>query len=391
VTSIQTPEIAETHNPGGKLRILVTKRLPGERWKRILADCGCRVDILGDNGGYPLREEALRAALERDSYTGAIGQLNEPWRAPLLEFAHARGLRYYSNYAVGYDNLDLEAASRLGILAGNTPGALTAATAELAVALTFAAARRVAEMDALTRRGEFTGWLPWLGAGRLLEGRTVGLVGAGRIGRRYAEKMAGAGCSILYYSRSPQPEFEGFINALGETRRRWGRPSVGARRVATVEELLAQSDVVSLHCPLTPETRGLLNRERLALMKPGAILINTARGPVVEESALVEALREGRLFAAGLDVYENEPALAPGLAQLPNTVLLPHIGSATDCAREAMAILAAANLRGMIRGFPPCPSLEAMLPEFLAEGAPPDYCPSVLNFDRVGPSPATAL
>ncbi len=386
--SDSSPEIETVTNPSGARRILATKRLSGNRWTAILAAEGCRVDILADNDGLPLSADQIRATFERAAseqapYIGTIGQLNEPWRADLLEFCAARGLRYYSNYAVGFDNVDIAAASRLGILIGTTPGVLTEATAEIAVALTFAAARRIPEMDAYTRAGKFRGWHPNLGVGQLIEGATAGILGAGRIGCCYAEKMAGAGCSILYFSRTPKPALEGYVRALGEARRVAGRRPVTCRRAASLDELLSQSDILSIHCPLTPETRGMIGAAQLARMKPGAILINTARGAVVDEPALVRALREGPLAATGLDVYEKEPLLAPGLSELPNAVLLPHIGSATHYSREGMATIAAANLRGMMRGFPPCPSLSPLLEQFLSGENLPDFCPSVLNYDKI--------
>ncbi len=373
--------IAETRNPGGGQSVLVTKRLVGDRWLEVLGAADCRIDILEDNDGRPLTGPQLRGALRRRPYVAAIGQLNEPWNAELLGVAAEQGLRAFSTYAVGFDNIDLEAATRLGILAGNTPGVLTEATAELAVALTFAAARRVAEMDRFTREGRFVGWHPSLGVGRLLEGATVGLVGAGRIGSSYAEKMAGVGCSILYVKETgAHPQLEEYVNGLGTFLLRRGRRAVTCRRAESLEACLRESDIVSLHVPLTAQTRYRIGEKELAWMKKGSILVNTARGPVVDEKALVEALRGGRLAAAGLDVYEHEPALTEGLTDLPNAVLLPHVGSATTVSREGMAVLAAANIRGILAGYPPVENLEEALDEFLSPGPLPKACPSLLNY-----------
>lgn len=377
--------VADTINPCGRRRCLSTKHLPGRRWIDILVGADCRIDILDDNEGRPLTGGQLRAVLDRAAregvgYVGVVGQLNEPWNALLFEFGAARGLRAYSNYAVGHDNVDVAAASRFGVVVGNTPGVLTEATAEIAVALTFAAARRVVEMDRYTREGRFIGWHLNLGVGRLLDGATVGVVGAGRIGSCYAEKMAGMGCSILYIRKSGIDEgLEAYVNGLGRLREKRGLKPVTCRRAASLEECLRLSDVVSLHTPLTPETRGLIGAKQLAWMKPSAILVNTARGPVVEEKALVDALRERRLFAAGFDVYEKEPELTPGLVNLPNAVLLPHIGSGTNYSREGMSTLAACNIRGILEGYPVVEDLDGRLDEFLGDGEPPRACPSLLN------------
>ncbi len=243
-------------------------------------------------------------------------------------------LKVVATYAVGVNNIDLEAARALGIAVCNTPDVLTDATAEVAVGLILACMRRIAEGDRLTRDGGFVGWAPLLHLGHGVHNRVLGIVGAGRIGQRVADIMRKAfGCRVVYSSRSPKPGFEG--------------------RHVELEELLRVSDIVSLHCPLTPETHHLINAGRIALMKPSAVLINTARGPVVDEAALVEALAGGRLFAAGLDVYEHEPALSSGLAQLENVVLLPHIGSATHETRDEMGRMCARAVVDVLSGRDP--------------------------------------
>jgi len=240
--------------------------------------------------------------------------------------AIAPPLRVVATFAVGYENIDLDAARRLGVRVANTPGVLTDATAEIAVALALAGGRRVAEGDRFVREGRFAGWGPLAHRGQALYGQTVGIVGAGRIGYRVAASLRrGFECEILVHSRTPHQD--------------WQR-ELGARFVP-LDELLERSDIVSLHCPLTRETHHLIDARALARMKRSAVLVNTARGAIIDEAALVTALRSGAIAAAGLDVYEDEPRLAPGLAELENAVLLPHIGSATHAARDAMGMLCA--------------------------------------------------
>lgn len=235
------------------------------------------------------------------------------------------GLRIVANMAVGTDNIDLAAATRLGIAVSNTPDVLTDATADLAFALLLAAARRLAWADRYVRAGGFVGWNPELGIGLDVTGRTLGIVGAGRIGRAVAERARGFRMEVLLHSRSSGPP---------------------------LAELLERSDFVSLHVPLTQQTRHLIGAAELARMKRTAVLVNTARGPIVDEAELVDALREGRIAAAGLDVFEREPALAPGLRDLPQVVLAPHVGSATVATRARMAEVAARNVVAALLGEP---------------------------------------
>jgi glyoxylate reductase len=252
--------------------------------------------------------------------------------------ALAPNLRVVATYAVGFNNIALDTARELGIAVCNTPGVLTDATAEVAVGLILACARRMVEGDALTRAGGFKGWAPLFHLGHGVYGKTVGIIGAGRIGHRVAQTMRhGFDCRILYHSRGDHPD--------------WNQ-ELGAKRVP-LEALLEQSDFVSLHCPLTPETRHLVGAPALQRMKPTAVLINTARGPIVDEAALVQALREHRIAAAGIDVYENEPRLSAGLAELPNVVLLPHIGSATHETREEMGRMCARAVVAVLSGNDP--------------------------------------
>lgn len=247
------------------------------------------------------------------------------------------GLRIVATMSVGTDHVDLAAARKRGVTVTNTPGCLTEATAELAFALILATARRLGEAERYLRAGRFKGWDPLLLQGQTLVGRTLGIVGAGRIGQEVAAMAKGFRMSVIYHSRSAEPEFEA---------------ATGAKRVE-LAELAAAADVVSVHVPLTPETKHLIDAPFLAKMKPSAVLVNTSRGPVVDEAALVDALRQKRIFAAGLDVFEQEPAVHPGLLELENAVLLPHVGSATFDTRNRMATMAADNVLRVLRGEPP--------------------------------------
>ena len=270
---------------------------------------------------------------------GAAGIVTDPSipvDADLLAEA-GRSLQVVANFGVGYDNIDLEAARARGVRVTNTPDVLTDATAELAVALMLAAGRRIAEADTLVRSGEWTRSRTDGLLGRELAGATVGLVGFGRIGRRVAELLRGFEVRLLVTSRSS------------------GAPSPGVERLELLD-LLGASDFVSVHVPLAPETEHLIDAKAMAAMRQGAILVNTSRGAVVDTTALVHALRSGHLGAAGLDVYENEPHVPADLRELRNTVLLPHVGSATAATRDAMARLCAENVIAVLDGRdPPTP------------------------------------
>ncbi|MFH1774383.1 MAG: D-glycerate dehydrogenase [Methanobacteriota archaeon] len=245
-------------------------------------------------------------------------------------------LKVISNYAVGYDNIDLKAATRRGIVVTNTPEVLTETTADFAWALLMACARRVAEADRFTKEGKFRGWSPTLLTGRDIYGKTLGIIGLGRIGSAVGRRGKGFDMKLLY---------------TGPTRKKKLEGGLGIKYVSK-EELLRESDFVSLHVPLLPTTHHLIGRKELKLMKPSAYLINTSRGPVVDESALVEALKNRIIAGAGLDVYEKEPELAEGLMQLDNVVLSPHIASATIETRSKMAVVAAQNILAALKGIP---------------------------------------
>lgn len=248
--------------------------------------------------------------------------------------AAGASLAIVANFGVGYDHIDLEAARWRGVRVTNTPGVLTETTAELALALMLAAGRRIAELDGIVRRGEWPDHAKETMFGRTLEGSTVGLIGFGRIGRRVARLLRAFDARVLFCD---------IVTAA---------PEEGAEP-RELPELLAESDFVSLHVPLTPETRHMIDAEALAMMKRGAVLVNASRGAVVDTAALIEALRAGRIAAAGLDVYEGEPHVPAELRELRNTVLLPHIGSATAATRNAMARLAAENVIAVLEGREP--------------------------------------
>lgn len=286
----------------------------------------------------PPDHRTLRDMCASGEFDVVLTQLRDVVDAELLADARVRGV---SNFAVGYNNIDVAAATRHGILVGNTPGVLTDATADVAMALILATARRVVEGDRMVREGRFTGWEPELLLGRDVSGAVLGLAGFGRIARATARRALGFGMEVLFAPRPPGDRPVG-DDELGEF--------AGRVRQVPWDELVARSDYLSLHVPLAESTHHLVDRDVLRRMKPEAVLVNTARGPVVDEHALVEALRAGEIAGAGLDVYEDEPRLAPGLAELPSTVLLPHVGSATVPVRREMSRLSALNAIAMAEG-----------------------------------------
>lgn len=360
-------------NPGGNRRVLVTRDLPGTEWRSILLEAGYRLDVWSaDSAAQP--DQIMDAIAP--SCNAVIGQLTETWDEPQLRTLAGAGGSVYANYAVGFDNVDVSAATRLGLIVTNTPGVLTRTTAELAVALTLAAARRLAEADRFVRARRFTGWEPGLLLGTQLFGRTLGVVGAGRIGSAYARMMVRAfGMDLVYHGRSRNTELEDDLSASSpavSTRCRF-EPELG--------RLLKLSDVVSLHPSLNPSTVHLIDAAGLASMKPDAILVNVSRGPVIDETALVAHCREHPDFRVGLDVFEDEPALSPGLTDLPNVVLAPHIGSASTWTREAMSILSARNVVGVLEHYPLWDSSDFQ--PLLLHGAPA-ATPSIVNPEAAG-------
>jgi glyoxylate reductase len=316
-------------------RILVTTPIP-EPGPSLLGGAA-EVTVLEEPPTY----EDLAARCASGEFDVVLTQLRDRIDAPLLARARVKGI---SNFAVGYNNIDIAAATGRGIMVGNTPGVLTDATADIAMLLILGTGRRVIEADRMVREGRFHGWEPELMLGADVSGRTLGLAGFGRIARATARRALAFGMEVLFAPRPPadRPVDE---SELGEF--------AGRVRKVSWDGLVAASDYLSLHVPLTEATRHLVDADVLARMKPSAILINTARGPVVDEAALVGALRSGTIAGAGLDVFEDEPRLAPGLADLPNTVLLPHIGSATVSVRAEMSRLSALNAIAMAEGRTP--------------------------------------
>ena len=316
---------------------------------------------------------------------GVIGQLTEAWNDDLFSHLKQAGCKGYSNYAVGYNNVDVSAATKHGIPVGNTPGVLTETTAEIAAALTLAAARRVVEADTFMRGGQYKGWLPTLFVGALLQGKTVGIIGAGRIGSAYARMMVeGHKMNLLYADPYQNKKLESYVSDYGSLLKAHGEAPVSCRQVS-VEDLLKQSDVVSLHVDLNDNTKHLINARTLGMMKKDAVLVNAARGPVIDEVALVAHLKANPEFRCGLDVFEDEPAMKPGLETCNNAVIVPHIASASLWTRSGMATLAAANVAGRIQDFPvwsnPSDVLGFVDGEFTKM---PKASPSIVNAKELG-------
>jgi hydroxypyruvate reductase 1 len=366
-------------NQVGKKRVIVTKELPGDRWLEILVSAGCRIEIFSSPETLSVKD-ILKAI--GPGCDGVIGQLTESWGNELFSALKSAGGRAYSNYAVGFNNIDIASATSCGIPVGNTPGVLTETTAEMAVALTFAAARRVGESERYLRAGKYKGWLPNLFLGELLWRRTVGIIGAGRIGTAYGRMMMeGHRMNILYFDPNPNPALENYVRDYSKFLTDHDEAPVTCRRAKTVEDLLRTADVVSIHTLLDKNTHHMINAGRLAIMKKNAVLVNTSRGPVIDETALVEHCRQSPDFKAGLDVFEEEPALKPGLKDLENVVIVPHIASATGWTRRGMAILAACNVAALLMGYPVWNRHD--ITPFL-DADPPGAAPSILNADDLG-------
>ena len=368
------------YNPEGERRVVVTKELPGDRWLEILADAGARIEYGTETRILKVRD--IRAAIG-ERCDGVIGQLTENWGPALFAALRKAGGTAYSNYAVGYDNVDIAAATEHQIPVGNTPGVLTEATAEMTVALTLAAARQIPRADAYMRGGKFEGWLPSLFVGELLTRKTVGVIGTGRIGAAYAKMMIEAfKMNCFYYDINENPKLERYVREYSSLLKRHREPPVTVTRAESVDEVLVESDVVSLHPVLDEATHHLINAQRLLLMKEKAILVNASRGPVIDEAALVTHCRKNPGFKAGLDVYESEPKMKAGLAKLDNVVVVPHIASATGWTREAMATLAASNVAALLQGWPVSNDPSRIL-DFV-EGERPKAAPSIVNAAELG-------
>lgn len=314
--------------------VFVTREIPGPAITMLRAR-GYEVDVY--DGKTAPSPRALKKMLSKKPYEAIVSLLTDRIDDSVL--AVAPSVRIVANYAIGYDNIDLGAAGTRKVVVTNTPGDYAYTVAEHALALMLALSTRLVEADAFVRSGRYRGWSPSSFIGTDIRGKTLGLVGVGRIGEHLARiARHGLGLSIIYYDvrRNERAEKE-----------------CGAQYVDTVDALVSQADIVSLHVPLTPDTHHLIDARRLARMKPGALLINTSRGPVVDESALVHALSSGALGGAGLDVFEHEPRLARGLSKLPNVVLTPHIASARRSAREEMSKIVAENIIAVLEGRKP--------------------------------------
>lgn len=311
--------------------IFVTRKIPDEGIA-LLKEKGYEVDVSPLD--RVLTKDELIATLAKKSYDGVLCLLTDAIDGDV--FDAAPNAKIFANYAVGFNNIDIAAAKERGVTITNTPGVLTNTVAEHTFALIMALAHRIAEADRFTRAGKYTGWAPELLLGTDLAGKTLGVLGLGRIGSRVAHHASrGYDMRIVYYDIARNEEFE---------------KEYGAEFKQTPGELLREADFVSVHVPLLDSTHHLINAERLAMMKPTAYLVNTSRGPVIDENALVNALKNDVIRGAALDVFENEPTLAPGLTELENVILTPHIASATEETRSAMSRIAAENLIAFFEG-----------------------------------------
>jgi lactate dehydrogenase-like 2-hydroxyacid dehydrogenase len=316
-----------------KPRILVTRRWPSAV-ERILSE---RFDVTLNLRDEAMSVEALRQAM--DEYDAILPTVSDKLPAAVFDVVTPR-TRILGNFGVGYNHIDTNAAKGRGIVVTNTPGVLTDCTADIAMLLLLTVARRGGEGERQVRSGEWAGWCPTHMIGTKVTGKTVGIIGFGRIGRAFAQRCHfGFGMDVVFYNRSPVDPSEA--------------ARYGARQLPTIEEVLALSDFVSLHCPGGAVNRHLMNVGRLAAMKPGAFLINTARGDVVDEVALIAALKDGVIRGAGLDVYAAEPHVPDALKVMENVVLLPHLGSATEETRTAMGIKVVDNVTAFFEGRSP--------------------------------------
>lgn len=311
----------------GKYKVYVTRRLPQKALDMISTECDMQVN---PHDRVLTREELENAVKGID---GLLCLLTDSIDAELLDINP--DLNVIANYAVGYNNIDVKACTMRGISVSNTPGVLTDTTADFAWTLLMATARRVVEADKFTRAGKYKGWGPMMFLGGDIYGKTLGVIGMGRIGQAFVKRACGFNMKIIYYDAFRKSERE--ERELGIEYR-------------PLEELLKEADFVSIHVPLIPETKHLISKEEFKIMKNTAYLINTARGPIVDERALVKGLKDGEIAGAGIDVYEDEPEMAPGLAELDNVIIAPHIASASIETRTKMAIMAAENLLAGLNG-----------------------------------------
>lgn len=313
------------------MKVLITRQIP-DRGINLLKEKGYEV-VISDRA---LGKEGLADTLKTGRYDAVLCGLDDKIDAQVLDRAKSAGVKIFANYAVGFDNIEVKAAQERGIVITNTPGVLTDTVAEHTFALLLAIAHRVAEADRFTRAGKYKGWEPMLLLGTDVSKKVLGIVGLGRIGSRVAyHAVKGFDMRAIYYDLKRNEQFE---------------KEFGAEFRAEVDDIFREADFVSIHVPLLPETRHLVDARRLSLMKKTAYLINTSRGPILDEAALVTVLGAGTIRGAALDVYEHEPAFTPGLAELENVILTPHIASATEETRQAMSELAAKNIIEVLEG-----------------------------------------
>lgn len=322
--------MSNTRSSSGKLSIFVTRRWP----QAAEAALGEHFDVTLNDGDKPLSRDALIDGFA--SHDIAAPTVSDKIDAEIVAAGAAGKCRLISNYGVGVNHIDLAAAAAHDIPVTNTPGVLTDATADITMTLMLMLCRRAGEGERELRAGEWTGWRPTHLVGRALSGRTLGIIGMGRIGRAVAHRAHfGFGMDVVFQNRSPIADGAG----------------VGGRQLTDVAAVCAASDFVSLHCAATAETANIMNADAIAAMRPGGYLINTARGDVVDETALAKALHDGVIGGAGLDVFQGEPQINRALLSAPNTVLLPHLGSATEETRVAMGMKVVENARAFAAGF----------------------------------------
>lgn len=316
------------------MKIYITRRIP-EIGIKMLQDKGYEVDISPKD--RVLSKKELIKSLTKKSYDAVLCLLTDKIDGDV--FNAAPNVKIFANYAVGFDNINLEEAKKRGVMASNTPGVLSEAVAEHSIALMLAVGRRIAESDKFARAGKYKGWAPMLLLGSGFFGKTVGIIGLGRIGAKTAHIASqGFGAKVIYYDIRRNEDFEKEF------------PSGSIEFKPSIDEVLKDADFVSIHLPLTEQTRHIINKEKLALMKPTAYLVNTSRGPIVDENALIEALKNKTIKGAGLDVFENEPKISKGFFKMDNVVLTPHTASATEEARSKMAEVAAQNIIEALEG-----------------------------------------
>jgi len=312
------------------MKIYVTRKIPQKGIDKLVAK-GYEVDVSPKDG--VLTKEELLAALKQKPYDAVLCLLTD--KIDKEVFGAVPTAKIFANYAVGFDNINLNDAKEKGVPITNTPGVLTETVAEHTFSLILALAHRIAEGDKFTKGGKYTGWGPMLLLGNDVSHKTLGIIGLGRIGSRVAyHAVKGFDMKIFYYDVKRDENFEKEYGA----------------EFKSVEEVLKGSDFVSIHVPLLPETKHLINAEKLKIMKPSAYLVNTSRGPIIDEAALVEALKNKNIKGAALDVFENEPVLAPGLAEFDNVIITPHIASATEETRSKMSEMAADNIIAAMEG-----------------------------------------